>query len=34
MKKYIDRKRTKVDKYRVGDLVMLDTKYKALAKIT
>jgi len=26
MKKYIDRKRVEVDKYRVGDLVMLSTK--------
>jgi len=26
MKKYIDRKRTEVDEYRVGDLVMLNTK--------
>ena len=26
MKKYIDRKREEVDKYKVGDLVMLSTK--------
>jgi len=26
MRKYIDRKREKVDKYKVGDLVMLSTK--------
>jgi len=26
MKKYTDRKREKVDKYKVGDLVMLSTK--------
>jgi len=26
MKKYIDRKRAEVDEYRVGDLVMLNTK--------
>jgi len=26
MRKYIDRKREKVDDYRVGDLVMLSTK--------
>jgi len=26
MKKYVDRKRGEVDKYKVGDLVMLSTK--------
>jgi len=26
MKKYADRKRTEVDEYKVGDLVMLSTK--------
>jgi len=26
MKKYVDRKRTEVDEYKVGDLVMLSTK--------
>ena len=26
MKKYVDRKRAEVDKYKVGDLVMLSTK--------
>jgi len=26
MKKYVDRKRMEVDNYRVGDLVMLNTK--------
>jgi len=26
MKKYADRKRVKVDEYKVGDLVMLSTK--------
>ena len=26
MKKYVDRKRSKVDEYKVGDLVMLSTK--------
>ena len=37
MKKYTDRKREKVDKYKVGDLVMLSTKdlkYQIVGKRT
>ena len=37
MKKYVDRKRTEADKYKVGDLVMLSTKdlkYQMVGKRT